>query len=105
MSDHAAAEGHAVGSAKLFTFVGFWLVAITGIEVWMAYEHLNPHVMLVLLIALSIVKAALIMSYFMHLKFEKLSLVLVLVPALVFCICMLTVIFPDAFRILHIGKH
>ena len=104
MSEHAA-EGHAVGSAKLFTIVWFWLVAITAIEVWMAYKHLNPHIMLILLIGLSVVKAALIMSYFMHLKYEKISLVLLLVPALIFCIGMMCVFFPDAFRILNIGKH
>jgi cytochrome c oxidase subunit IV len=54
--------------------------------------------MLTILIGLSIVKAALIVAYFMHLRFERLSLVLTLVPMLVVCICLLLVFFPDSFR-------
>jgi cytochrome c oxidase subunit 4 len=98
MTDHA--EAHA-GTTKLFTWVWIWLVAITGIEVWMAYIHIQPaSLMLTLLLALSVVKAALIISYFMHLRFEKVTLALFLMPALVFCICMMAIFFPDALRIL-----
>jgi hypothetical protein len=35
----------------------------------------------------------------MHLRFEKLSLVLTLVPVLVFMICMMFISFPDSVRI------
>jgi len=34
----------------------------------------------------------------MHLKFERLSLIVTLVPMLVVCICLLFVFFPDSFR-------
>jgi cytochrome c oxidase subunit IV len=54
--------------------------------------------MLTILIGLSIIKAALIVAYFMHLRFERLSLVLTLVPMLIVCICLLLVFFPDSFR-------
>jgi cytochrome c oxidase subunit IV len=58
--------------------------------------------MLTLLVGLSIIKAALIMSYFMHLRFERLGLVLWLVPAMVFCLCMIIIFFmPDANRMLQ----
>jgi cytochrome c oxidase subunit 4 len=56
------------------------------------------HIMLTILLGLSIIKAALIVAYFMHLKFERLSLVLTIVPMLVICICLLLVFFPDSFR-------
>ena len=42
--------------------------------------------------------AALIIAYFMHLKFERLSLILTIIPMLVVCICLLFVFFPDSFR-------
>ena len=42
--------------------------------------------MLTALLGLSVVKAALIIAYFMHLKFERLSLFLTLFPMLIFCI-------------------
>jgi cytochrome c oxidase subunit IV len=97
------AAGHAVGSTKLFLTVWVWLVAITGFEVFLGYERLQPQVMLALLVALSLVKAALIVSYFMHLKYEKPSLALILIPPAIFCICMILIFFfPDSWRLLQI---
>ena len=103
MSAHAQAQAHG-GTTRLFIWVWIWLVAITGIEVFLAYIHLAPVTMLLLLISLSVVKEALIMSYFMHLRFERFSLVLFLIPALVFCICMMAIFFPDAVRLLHLRQ-
>jgi len=71
---------------RLVLSVWAWLLALTGVEVFLAYERLALHVMLVLLMSLSIVKAGLIMAYFMHLKFEKMSLILTLVPTMVIVI-------------------
>ncbi|MBI1737863.1 MAG: cytochrome C oxidase subunit IV family protein [Acidobacteria bacterium] len=99
MSSHSSdSHGHA-GTTKLFAWVWIWLVFITGVEVFLAYKHLPPVTMLLLLIGMSVVKAGLIMSYFMHLRFEKLSLVWTLIPATLFCIGMMTLIFPDGIRL------
>ena len=104
MSNHGSESiGHSVGSTKLFLTVWIWLVAITGFEVFLGYEKLQPQVMLGLLVVLSLVKAALIVAYFMHLKFEKLSLALTLIPPTIFCICMILIFFfPDSWRLLQI---
>ncbi len=101
-----AEEAHA--GASVGTNVAIWigLVAITGLEVFLAYEQLQPSVMLTVLMVLSVVKAAMIMSYFMHLKYEKFSLVLLLIPATIFCICMMFIFFfPEAFRLLQLRSH
>jgi cytochrome c oxidase subunit 4 len=89
---------HFEGSARLFLYVLGALLALTLVEVYLGYIHLNLLLMLTILIGLSLIKAALIMAYFMHLRFERLSLVLTLVPALVICICLLFIFFPDSFR-------
>ena len=105
MSTHTA-ESHVEATAGTFVWIWIWLVGITSVEVFLAYEHLRPALMLTILIGLSVIKAALIMSYFMHLKFEKLSLVLWLVPALVFCISMMLMLFfPDSGRLLNLRPH
>jgi cytochrome c oxidase subunit IV len=99
MATHAEGEHeHFAGSNKLFISVWFWLLLMTGLEVFLGYVHLDFRLMLTILIGLSIIKAALIVAYFMHLRFERLSLVLTLVPMLVICICLLLVFFPDSFR-------
>ena len=38
------------------------------------------------------------LAYLMHLRFERMSLVLTLIPTLVVCICLLFIVFPDSFR-------
>jgi cytochrome c oxidase subunit 4 len=96
MSEHA--EVHFAGSNKLFTSIWVVLVVLTLIEILLAYKTMPIHIMLTILLGLSIIKAALIVAYFMHLKFERLSLIVTLVPMLVVCICLLMVFFPDSFR-------
>jgi len=107
MDAHAhAVEVHAGASVGLNIAIWIGLVAITGLEVFLAYEQLQPSVMLTVLVVLSVVKAAMIMSFFMHLKYEKFSLVLLLVPAMIFCICMMFIFFfPEAFRLLQMRPH
>jgi cytochrome c oxidase subunit 4 len=101
-----AEEAHA--GASVGTNIGVWvgLVAITFLEVFLAYEHLNPTLMLTVLVILSVVKAAMIVSIFMHLKYEKFGLVLLLIPATIFCLCMMFIFFfPDAFLLLQRAPH
>jgi cytochrome c oxidase subunit 4 len=94
----AHSEDHFAGSNKLFVSIWVWLVVLTLVEILLAYKTMPLQLMLTVLLGLSIIKAALIMAYFMHLKFERLSLILTLVPMLVVCICLFFVFFPDSFR-------
>jgi cytochrome c oxidase subunit IV len=89
---------HFAGTNKLFSTVWIWLLVLTGIEIVLAYRPMSLHLMLTILLGLSIIKAVLIVAYFMHLKFERLTLILTVVPMLVICICLLFVFFPDSFR-------
>jgi cytochrome c oxidase subunit IV len=101
MSTHeAVAETHEVGSKKLFMWAWFWLLILTGIEVFLAYLRLDPHLMLTILVGLSLIKSALIVAYFMHMRFEKIGLFIIIVPTLVLCLTMILVfVFPDSLRI------
>ncbi len=107
MTAHDAAEsGHVPATAGLFVMVWIGLVAITSVEVFLAYEHIAPGIMLTCLVGLSIIKAAMIMAYFMHLKYEKFILVLWLVPAFMFCVMMICIFFfPDSLRLGNPAMH
>ena len=98
MSAYAETDEHFAGSNKLFISIWIWLLLLTGFEVFLGYIQLPVIYMLVILMGASIIKAALIVAYFMHLRFERLNLILTIVPALVVCICLLMVFFPDSFR-------
>ena len=97
----ATEHGHPAGrdGRRIFFYVWGTLLALTLIETVLAYQHLELKVMLGLLMTLSIVKASLIIAYFMHLRYERRSLVLTLMPALVFVIGMMFVAFPDSLRL------
>lgn len=83
-------------------WVWIWLLLLTGVEIFLGYEQIEVHLMITMLVGLSLIKSALIMSYFMHLRFERLGLFLLLVPAMVFCICMMLIMFfPDSIRLMH----
>ena len=100
MSDHTEAVAeHVGGTTQSFIYIWVALLVMTGVEVLLAYEQVPVLIMLTALLGLSIVKAALIIAYFMHLKFEKLSLFLTLFPMLVLCIILMLIIFmPDSLR-------
>jgi len=103
MSDHTGAVAeHVGGTTQSFIYIWIALLVMTGVEVLLASEQVPVLIMLTALLGLSIVKAALIIAYFMHLKFEKLSLFLTLFPMLVLCIILMLIIFmPDSLRSLN----
>jgi caa(3)-type oxidase subunit IV len=101
-----AVAGHQVGTKRLFVGVWAWLLGLTAFEVFLAYLRLPSVIMLTILVGISLIKAALIVSYFMHLRFEKLGLFLIIVPAMVFCICMMLIMFfPDSVRLMNLRPH
>jgi cytochrome c oxidase subunit 4 len=99
MSEHTEVTPHDGASIATFSKVWVILLVLTGAEVFLAYEQVPTMIMLTILIGLSVIKAALIIAYFMHMKFEKLSLFLTLFPMLIFCIVLMLVFLGDATRI------
>jgi cytochrome c oxidase subunit 4 len=93
---------HFEGTTKLFLVVLGALLGLTVVEVLLAFKEVGLVLMLTILIGLSLIKAALILAYFMHLRYERMSLVYTLIPMLVICICLLFIFFPDSFRILNL---
>jgi cytochrome c oxidase subunit IV len=102
----SATTGHAVSPAGMGWFMKVWVVllSLTALEVFLAYEELPLHIMLALLMAISFIKAAMIVAYFMHLRYERSNLAWTLLPALVFVLAMMTAFFPDSIRIERLGQ-
>lgn len=94
----------ALSHRGLFIKIWFVLLALTLVEVVLAYIQLGFVLMLTLLMALSLVKAGMIMAYFMHLRFDRPALSWVVAVPLVACILiMVGYFFPDGYRILDFG--
>ena len=97
------AEQHRHHSKSQFFWVWAALLIMTGIEVYLGYQNMEPVRMLSMLMGLSLLKAGLIIGYFMHMKFEISRMKWLTMSSLVFCLAMMLVFLPDAYRLLHLG--
>jgi len=98
------AEQHRHHRKAQFFWVWVVLLVMTAIEVYLTYQNLKPVRMLTILMGLSLVKAALIIGFFMHMKYEISRMKWLTMCSLVVCLILMTVFFfPDAYRILSLG--
>ena len=98
-------EGVIAHEHKIGQFIGVWgaLLGLTAIEIYLGYQNMQPLRMLFILLGLSIIKSALIILYFMHMKFEVRRMRYVLMTAVIVCLCLMTIFFADAVRIIDLG--
>src|SRR5438552_15442288 len=91
------------GKAQFFWVWGALLV-MTAIEVYLTYQNMQPLRMLTILMGLSLVKAALIIGFFMHMKYEISRMKWLTMCSVIACLILMTIFFfPDARRIIELG--
>jgi heme/copper-type cytochrome/quinol oxidase subunit 4 len=95
----ASASGTVV---RKYLPVYFVLLGIFLVEVLLAFQHFSVAVLVVLLLLLAICSASLGLMYFMHLAEERRSLFLTLIPATIFVLLMMNMIWGDSVRLLHL---
>src|ERR1700722_13480722 len=98
------ASAHGDTKGQYFWVWGASLV-LTAIEAALGYKQIfEPVRMVEVLLILSVIKSALIIAYFMHLKYEKAIMRWLLVISVTGCfIIMYFFFFPDADRVLRLG--
>jgi caa(3)-type oxidase subunit IV len=103
MAGSAASKSSATSKNVIIKYlpVYFVLLAIAALEVFLAYQHFSLGSLLAILLALAICGGALAVMYFMHLAEERRSLFLTLIPATIFVLLMMNMIWSDSFRLLH----
>ncbi len=77
--------------------VFWWLFVLTILEVAVVYTPLSKLVIAILLISMAISKASLVALYFMHLKFERLTLGLIALSPFILCVFLILMLLPDIF--------
>jgi caa(3)-type oxidase subunit IV len=97
------AEQHRHHGKLQFYVVWGALLVMTAIEVYLTYQNLQPVRMLTILMGLSLVKAVLIIGYFMHMKFEVSRMKWLTMCTLVACLALMMIFFSDALRILSMS--
>jgi caa(3)-type oxidase subunit IV len=87
----------AEGSLKADLMVYVAILVIAGVQIFMAYY--SPGVIRMLLVAA--IQAFLAVMYFMHLRDEKSTLRLALIPATLFVLVMMNMVWADSFRLIQ----
>ena len=101
-STTTAEETHVAAGYKVYAVVWFWLLVITLLELGLVIVHAPRALLIGSLIILALMKAALIIAYFMHLRYEKLSLVYtVITPMFFLAIVLFAFLGPDALSVFH----
>lgn len=96
-----AGQRHDAGD-RVYLVTWFWLLIITVLEIGIVVVHAPRVVLVPSLIILALMKAALIIAYFMHLRYERLSLVYaVITPMFFLAIVLFAFVGPDALHVLH----
>ena len=104
MSNEAVAHAeHAGPGMKIMYVVWGGLLALTVIEVILAWMQMSLGLMLLILLGLSVGKGYMIVAYFMHLKFERMNLILTIIPAVTICLLLFNIFYPDAMRLGEMG--
>jgi cytochrome c oxidase subunit 4 len=75
--------------------VFYWLAALTVIEVGVTFLPITKLALGAILVVLAFTKAALVALYFMHLKFERRTLMLVAVTPVILCVFLMFMLIPD----------
>jgi len=78
------------------------LLALSGLQIFLAYSKLDRNRLLAAFLAVAIFSAALAVMYFMHMIDERRSFFWSLIPATIFVLLMMNMIWSDSFRLLHI---
>ncbi len=98
------AEEHRHHKKAQFFWVWGALLLITAAEVYLTYQNMPPAKMLTILMGLSLIKAALIIGFFMHLRYEISRMKWLTMCSVVACLILMTIFFfPDAHRIITLG--
>jgi len=75
--------------------VFIWLAALTAVEVAVTYLPLTKLGLGAILVVLAFIKAALVALYFMHLKFERRTLLIVAVTPVILCVFLMFMLIPE----------
>jgi len=93
--------GKVTSSLKTDMIVYGCILALSGLQVVLAYQHTQGTQLMVRMLAVALIQAGLGVMYFMHLRDERRNLLLALIPATVFVLLMMNMIWSDSFRLLH----
>lgn len=87
-------DTHAI-SYKTYFLTWFWLLVLTALALGLGYAPINETLKAFLLVTTTLAKILVIAAIFMHLRYERLNLVLITFAPLILAIIMFAFTFPE----------
>lgn len=88
-------RGQTVHGYRIYLVTWFWLAVLTVLALSVHYVSMPKGITALLLTIISMAKIGLIAAFFMHLKFEKLNLVMITITPLILAVILWFLIAPD----------
>ena len=82
-------------SYKTYFMTWMWLLVLTAIALGIGYAPINETFKAVLLVGTTLMKILVIAAVFMHLRYERVNLILITVAPLILAVVMFAFTFPE----------
>jgi cytochrome c oxidase subunit 4 len=92
MAEHH--EQHSI-SYKTYFITWIWLLVLTAIALGLGYTHIDERLKAFLLVCTTLAKILVIAAMFMHLRYERLNLILLAFTPLVLAVILVSFTFPE----------
>src|SRR5438477_8806052 len=93
MADHDH-EQHSV-SYRLYFITWVWLLVLTATALGLGYAPINAKLKAFLLVCTTLAKILVIAAIFMHLRYERLNLILLTLAPLILAVILFSFTFPE----------
>ena len=94
-------DGKTSTSLKADIIVYICILALSGLQIAFAYQHTPGSQLMIRMLVVALIQAGLGITYFMHLRDEQRNLKFALIPATIFVLLMMNMIWSDSFRLAH----
>jgi cytochrome c oxidase subunit IV len=89
-----AHDTHAI-SYRTYALTWFWLLVLTGLALGLGYAPIPERIKALLLVCTTLAKVLVIAAIFMHLRYERINLILITLTPLILAIIFFSFTFPE----------
>src|ERR1051325_10967297 len=94
MADHTEHGGHGI-SYKTYFMTWVWLLVLTALALGLGYAPINERLKAFLLVCTTLAKILVIAAIFMHLRYERINLILLTFVPLILAVILFSFTFPE----------
>src|SRR3989442_5753833 len=87
-------DQHAI-TYKLYLMTWVWLLVLTALALGLGYAPINERLKAMLLVCTTLAKILVIAAVFMHLRYERVNLILITIAPLILAVILFSFTFPE----------